>query len=99
MLLRIMHGREDVEMKWWGMCQIIDALRMMEEKYERADEIGEIQGEKCPLDKNEILFEMNEEDWKLFEIEMSRNVSKKVIGFNARYKKRGGAQLVDGSIV
>lgn len=81
------------------MCNNIDVPYMEGKVDEKGEKMEEIQLVICPIQKDEIPYDMNEEKSELKKNEMSRNVYKKVKCFDTFCEESGNASLVDGLIM
>lgn len=58
------------------MCNNTDVLRIEKEINEEGVDTGKIHGKICWMEKDETLYDQNEEKLELMKNEMSRNVSR-----------------------
>lgn len=71
------HGREKIPMGPWRMWKNIDALCMEEEINEDGQEIGEVHWDVCSLEKDKVLYNMNDEKLEPMEMKCYAMVSKR----------------------
>lgn len=87
----------NIEVSWWRTCRTANVLHMEEEIDEESDEIVKGHEKICSQEKDELLYDIKDDKVEPIKNEISRNVSKDVIGFGVSCNEKAASEVLYGS--